>query len=333
MTLSSIGDLARSFTLRNQMTQLKADLAQRSQEVTTGRIVDIGRAVRGDFTPLTALDATLARLDAFKSVTSEAALSTKAMQSAISAVSDMSGQLGSALLSVTGPGNPTSVNAVAKDALAQFRSAVAIFNARVADRSLFGGTETRSPALAPADVILDAVVAAAASATTAQDVATAVDAWFADPAGYATVAYTGGPALDPLTVAEGEAVPLEATATDAGVRETLKGLALAAMLDRGTLAGNPAQRAELAKTGGAVLLEAADARGALAARIGTAEERIAHATTRNSAEATALQIARLGIVSTDPYEAATALTEAESQLDRLYSVTARLSRLSLANYL
>jgi flagellar hook-associated protein 3 FlgL len=333
MTLSSIGDLARSFTLRNQVTQLKADLERRSQEVTTGRVGDIGRAIRGDFTPLTALDATLARLDAFRSVTTEAALSTQAMQSALASVSDMSGRLGSTLLSVTGPGNPTSVDAVARDALAQFRSAVAIFNTRVADRSLFGGTETRSPALAPADTILDAVVAAAASATTAQDVATAVDAWFADPAGYAAIAYTGGPGLDPLTVAQGEAVPLDATAADPGVRETLKGLAMAAILDRGTLAGNPAQRAELATAAGAVLLEAADARGALAARIGTAEERIANATTRNSSEATALQIARLGIVSVDPYDAATALTEAESQLDTLYTVTARLSRLSLANYL
>jgi flagellar hook-associated protein 3 FlgL len=117
------------------------------------------------------------------------------------------------------------------------------------------------------------------------------------------------------------------------VRDTLKGLALAAMLDRGTLGGNAAQRAELAKTAGAVLLEAADARGALAARIGTAQERTANAATRNMAEATALQIARIGMVSADPYEAATALTEAESQLDTLYAVTARLSRLSLANYL
>lgn len=333
MTLSSIGDLARSFTQRSQMTQLKAELERRSQEMTTGRTADIGHKLRGDLAPLSSLDATLARLEAFKSVTTEAALATQSMQSALAAVSDMSGRLGSTLLSVTGPGNPTSVDAVAKDALAQFRSAVAIFNTRVGDRSLFAGTETRSPALAPADAILDEVVAAAASATTAQDVATAVDAWFADPAGYATLAYMGGPALDPLTLAQGEAVPLEATAADAGVRETLKGLALAAMLDRGTLAGNAAQRAKLATAAGAVLLEAADARGALAARIGTAEERIANATTRNASEATALQIARLGIVSADPYEAATALTEAESQLDTLFAVTARLSRLSLANYL
>jgi flagellar hook-associated protein 3 FlgL len=101
-----------------------------------------------------------------------------------------------------------------------------------------------------------AVVAAAASATTAQGVAAAVDAWFASPTGYAAVAYTGGPALSPVTVAEGETVPLDATAADAAVRDTLKGLALAAMLDRGTLGGNAAQRAELAKTAGAVLLEA-----------------------------------------------------------------------------
>jgi flagellar hook-associated protein 3 FlgL len=117
------------------------------------------------------------------------------------------------------------------------------------------------------------------------------------------------------------------------VRDTLKGLALAAILDKGTLAGNAGERAALATRAGTVLLEASDARSALAARIGTAEERIASATTRNASETTALQIARLGIVSIDPYAAATALTEAESQLDTLYAVTARLSRLKLANYL
>jgi flagellar hook-associated protein 3 FlgL len=134
-------------------------------------------------------------------------------------------------------------------------------------------------------------------------------------------------------VAQGEAVPLDATALDPGIRDTLKGLAMAAILDRGVLAGQAAERAKLAKTAGAALVTAADARSALAARIGTAEERIATAATRNAAEASALRIARIDMTSSDPYEAATALQEAEAKLDTLFAVTARLSRLSLANYL
>jgi len=333
MSMPSIGDLARSFTLRNQTALLKSELDRRSYEATTGRVRDIGRSVKGDFTPLNALDASLARLDGFKAVTTEAALAARTMQAGMTTVSDISSRLGATLLSSAGPGNAASVNAVAKDALAQFRTAVATFNARIGDRSLFAGTETRKPALASADVILNALVTAAASATTADGVEAAVKAWFSAPSGYAAVAYTGGAAFDPLTVAEGEAVPMDATANDAGVRDTLMGLALAAILDKGTLAGNQGERAKLASRAGAVLLESSTARSALAARIGTAEERIASAATRNGAEATALQIARVGIVSVDPYEAASMLTATQSQLESLYAVTARVSRLSLANYL
>jgi flagellar hook-associated protein 3 FlgL len=46
-----------------------------------------------------------------------------------------------------------------------------------------------------------------------------------------------------------------------------------------------------------------------------------------------LQIARVGLVSVDPYAATSALTATQSQLESLYAVTARVSRLSLANYL
>ncbi len=333
MALSSIGDLARNFTLRNQTTVLKAALDQRSNEATTGRTSDAGRLLRGDFTPLTAIDTTLARLEGFRGINAEATLTASAIQTALGTLSDIAGTLGANLLSVASPGGATAVDAVGKDALARFRSAVATLNTRVGDRTLFAGTETRSPALAPPDDILDALVSVTAGATTAADFVTAVNTWLADPAGYAAVAYRGGNPTSPLSIAAGESVSLDATANDPAIRETLKGLALAALLDRGALSGNTDQRARLAQRSGEALLQGASERTALAARIGNAEERIGQATARNAAEATALQIARAGIVSVDAYEAATALTEAETQLDTLYAITARLSRLNLANYL
>jgi flagellar hook-associated protein 3 FlgL len=69
------------------------------------------------------------------------------------------------------------------------------------------------------------------------------------------------------------------------------------------------------------------------AGIGTLEARIETATARNSAETSALEMARNEIIAVDPYKAATDLSAAQTQLETLYTVTARLSRLSLAGYL
>ena len=56
-------------------------------------------------------------------------------------------------------------------------------------------------------------------------------------------------------------------------------------------------------------------------------------TIRAAAEATALGLAREALIGADPYEAAAALEAAETQLETLYTLTARISRLSLVNFL
>jgi flagellar hook-associated protein 3 FlgL len=333
MALSSIGDLARSFMLRNQTTALKQELELRSQEATTGRTGDAGRLLRGDFTQLRALDATLSGLRAMRTSTAEADLTAAAMQSALDTVSTLATGLGSSLLSVASPGEATSLDSLGQDAMSRFRSVVATLNTRVGDRSVFGGVETRNAALAAPEALLDLVAAAVGPAATAAEVELAVTDWFADPSGYAAQGYLGGPPLDPQTVAAGEKVRLDATAADPAIRETLAALAMAALLDRGVLGTDTDQRGQLARRAGERLIETGTDRTILAARIGTAQQRIADAETRNAAEETALQIARNGLVAVDGYEAATRLTEAEAQLDTLYAITARLQRLSLADYL
>jgi flagellar hook-associated protein 3 FlgL len=333
MALSSIGDLARSFALRNQTTSLKIELDRRSFESSSGTVQDAGRALRGNFSSLTAIDATLTRLTAFRNVGEEADLSAQAMQSTFETISDLSTSLGSTLLSVAGQGEATAIDGAAQDAVARFRTAVASLNVRVADRSIFAGTETRNAALADPDDILDALALATSGATTAGELEAQVTSWFNDPAGFETVAYLGGAPLDPVTISDGEQVQLDATANDPAVRETLLAISMAALLDRGALSGQPTERARVAVRSGERLLEGETSRSALAARIGTAQERIEAASVRNDAEITSLRIARGALVGVDDYEAATALTEAESRLDIIYSITARLQKLSLAEYI
>ncbi|PQO24558.1 flagellar biosynthesis protein FlgL, partial [Rhodobacteraceae bacterium WD3A24] len=73
--------------------------------------------------------------------------------------------------------------------------------------------------------------------------------------------------------------------------------------------------------------------GALEGRVGAAEARVERAAARNSAEATAMESARNDLVGRDPFETASALQETTARLEKIYTVTARLSRLSLLEFL
>jgi len=145
--------------------------------------------------------------------------------------------------------------------------------------------------------------------------------------------YQGGPPTGPIPIAPGEEADASITALDPAFRETLAGLAMAALLDRGLLSGQTSARADLAQKAGMVLYSSEEKRAILAARLGTVEKQIEDAKTRNSAEDTALKIARGEIAAADPFEAASRLKELQMQLEALYLITSRVSRLSLAEYI
>jgi len=296
MAQESLGDMAQTFSLRKQNLALKTLVQRMSSEMTSGQVSDPAAAVRGDFRPLIAIDASLRRIEGFRAATTETAGFTAAMQSALANVQEMTSQLIPALLTASNSAQAAHINGVGIDASQKFRSAVALFGTRMGDRAIFAGVETTGAALADADTILSALDTAVAGLTTAADVEAAVTAWFEDPLGYATQAYLGGTPLAPVSVAPGETADISVTAADPTIRDTLKGLALAALLDRNVLAGDTTGRAALAKLSATTLMETATARSDVAARIGSAEERIAEATSRNSAELLALKIARSGIL-------------------------------------
>lgn len=333
MTLTTYGDLAQSMLLRRQQTALKSEMTVLSTEVTTGRTSDSAKYLRGNLASLTAIDASLGRTSAYRKVTAQAALIAQTMQTSLSTLGDLATGLGPTLLTAGTLTGQQALDAVAADARQSFATAISALNVRVADRSVFAGVDTTGAATASADDILAALTTATAGATTAADVIAAVNAWFDDPAGFTATSYLGGTGRGAVTVAADENVTLNTTANDPAIREVLKGLAMAALLDLGVLSGNDSERAELATSAGEQLAEAENARAHLAARIGTVEAHISAATTRNEAEYTALSVARTGLIAADPYEASTRLEEAETQLQLLYAVTARMTKLTLAAYL
>ena len=332
MTRISVGDASLTNILARQGADLRAQVSRASQEVTTGKQTDLAQALRGDVSPLLAIDASLTRVSAFRTTTQDAALLTAAQQTVMSGLSSLAAGITTTLLGARDFQTQAQISAVVADARGRLESAVGLLNTQAADRAVFSGAATDTAPLGPADDLLAALETAAVGATTADAVALAVETWFADPLGYGAF-YRGGAPLSDAPIAPGEAADLSTTAMDPAIRDTLAGFAMAALLDRGMLAGLPDERARLAQRAGQELLTTEDARITLAARIGSVEAQVEAARTRNGAEETALGILRSDIGSVDPYEAASRLEAARSQLESLYLVTARVSRLSLVEFL
>lgn len=334
MLFTSIGDLSQTFQLRRDNARLKADMQRLTNELSSGRVADLRSATRGDLRPLAALERTVSLLSAYETAGAEAAFFTEVAQNALEKIGSGAVTLSGAALLARTSAIPSQLDAVGREAAQQFEATVARLNVQAAGRSVFAGVATDGSALRPGSEILDALAVATAGATSAADVSATLDTWFGPGGAYETFAYLGSTdSLQPARVADGELVDLSVTALDPAIRDALRAMALGALLDRGVLAGNTTERADLSGRSGESLIAANDRIVGLRAVIGDAEAAIDRARSRSGAERAAAEFARAAIVESDPFQASAELLAMQGQLETLYTVTGRLSRLSLTNFL
>lgn len=335
MTVTANGDLARSLMLRRITGDLKTALIRHSEELTTGRAAQPLKSLRGDVGAFAALERSRTGLEAFRTATAEAALFAEGQQRILARlIGDAQTALPAMLMVDTWSPAPAIDNA-ARAGRDGFFAAVAGLNTSVAGRALFAGTATDAAALAPAADLLAELAAATAGIDTAEALEEAVLAWFHTPGGgFDSLGYRGAPeAPGPVAIAPGESVPLGVTAAEPETREFLAALALAALVDDGALSGDRAARGDAVARAGRRLFSAEGGLVALAAGIGTIEARIDAAATRNAAEAAALDLALGDLVGVDPFEAAARLEDTRARLETVFTITARLQRLTLTEYL
>lgn len=337
MTNLSFGDLALSFQTRASNARIKADLQRLGTELTTGRTSDIRAATGGDLGVLAGLEHALGTLEGYRIAAAETGTMAEAIQRSLETVQDTTATLGPALLMAGSSGQATQVRTAATDTRARFESVVSALNTQVAGRTLLAGTATDGAALASSDSMLNELktAIATAGANTAVDVMTVVDTWFDTPGGgFETRGYLGSDDdFAASRVGPHESVSLSLRADDQGLRDVLKAYALGALVAEGTLNGNDAERTALLNGSATRMLDADRALSEIRAGIGVVEARTDLAQARNAAETSALDLVRTELLSVDPYRTATDLTAVQTQLETLYSVTARLSRLSLAEFL
>ncbi len=334
MTFTSVGDLALSMQLRRDNARLNSTLQRLASELSSGRISDIRMSLSGDFGPLASLERDQQTLEAYRISGQEAALFAGVAQTSLETIQQSIDDLMPALILTRTSSQPTQIATIGSDAAQKFEAAVSALNKDVAGRSIFAGNATDGPALVPGSTILNDLEAAVAGAGTAAAVDAIVTAWFQPGGGYDSTSYLGSATPQrPFRLSEGENAAFDMTALDGEMRDVLKGFALSALLDRGVLGGFEDERRALAIRSGDALLAARDGLVDMRARVGTVQAAVERAVTRNAAGLSANEMARAELLRADPFQTATELQSVQAQLEALYTTTARLSGLSLTNYL
>lgn len=335
MSNFTLGDLAQFRLLTGQGTKLRSQMNALSIEATTGLVADKSERLKGNYVQVAGIESRLNQIAAYRTVTSEQLILTSGMQTAIDTVQGQSNALGSQLLAAVSSQSELRISSLGEDAIATLKSVLGTLNTRIGERSLFSGKATGSQTYGSAEDLMDALQGAvtASGAVSSGDVQAAVDAWFADPAGFQATTYGGGAANGPVPIGPDETGQVDVTGMDPALVGMIKGIATAGLLARGVLAGSTVARSDLMRRAGEGLAGSQQLLAGLGARIGTTEAAMQNAATRNDAEKNTLETARLNLLSVDQYETAAKYQETQSQLSALYTLTSRASKLSLVDYL
>ena len=334
MALNSIGDLSQHFQSLRQTTSIKDRLYMLSNEVTTGTKSDLTAHLNGDVNRLLSLDREIEVMEHYKSSANEASQVMALMQNSLEALDALRIQQAEQSLAITESTARPILNATADSAEERFTEMVATLNRRSGDRSLFAGIQTDGAALASAADMLDDMVASVPAPPTVENIRLAVENWFADPiGGFETVGFIGSNEPIEVRVSQNQSVGLNATAADDGIKQVLKAMATGAIAGRLSSGLSNSQYAELIQNAGVDLLSSATDLNALRGRLGTSESIVMNKIAEQEAQLTAFSTTRNNMVNSDPFETAVRLQEVQQQLETHFAVTARISGLSLANYL
>jgi len=328
----SLGDLSTAFLQRAQNVQLRSAIDRQTLELSTGVASNLSQKLGGNYGPLVQINNALEVNAAYMTVTTELRLQADAKQNALDAIQTKVGDFALTAQTASGLGGPNSVSGAATDARNYLEDIFETLNTRVGEVSLFSGTASDQPAVAPTADLYASLDVAVTGLTDPADITLAIETWMNDPAGYEAVVYGGDQARGAIRVGPTDTVSLEATANDPEIRAVIEGFLVGVYSERvGGLTID--EQKVMMETSAAKLRGAEGSVIDIRAKLGTAQERIEEAQTAGSSEKTSLELAKSALISIDPYEAASQLEASSQQLEMLYTLTSRLSRLSLVEFL
>lgn len=334
MPVVSIGDMAQQFTSLRNSGAIKTDLARLSESLSTGKVTDITTHLGGETARFSGIKYSLTQLAAYGQAASETQQTLANVQIILGQVENIRGATAERLLLVSDSSTIAQIDEAAIASKDAFEIIVRALNTKVGDRALLAGADVTGRPLAAASDMLNDLRAAIGVTVDPTAILATIATWFDDPlGGFATAGYLGDVGTTPeKRVSETKTVAVDARADDPAIISVLKATAISALahdlpgLDRQT-------KSTLLQGAGQKLFAASSDLIAVQSRIGFAESRVAQAQAESSAQQTALGIMQNNLVSADPFETASQLQAVQLQLETHFTVTARMSQLSLLRYI
>ena len=347
----SPGSLQSTMSRTRLIGELDRKLGDAGTEMSTNRKADVYRAIGTRSAEALSLRSNAQRLEGF--VLSNELLSYR-LESGTKALSEIRGSVGTVLdlAAQTGANGLTQGKELQAAARIAIEQIIGQANRTVQGSALFGGLDSANltlqpwdqanprSGLSPADVVAGVYGAGPADAAEAATISARMTQVFtaggAAPEDFEQTFYNGSPISETgrLTarIDADETIEYGVQANDPGMTNILRGLAMLAATDVADIADPGARKAWFDEGLGALsagseqLLDAETRMGAQTARVDELRESQALRLNLYRSQTDALE-------GVDPYEAATRLTQLQTQLEATYAVTARLSKLSFLNYI
>ncbi|TDK50210.1 flagellin [Antarcticimicrobium luteum] len=357
-TISRVSSLQLNQFNRQHVARATEALQRAGQELATGVKADLF----ADLGPRAAIALTLrAREENTQTyITSNQLLDSK-LEAMLASVDAVRGQandvLKNTLVNASRPS--TGANALQSQARAALESTIASLNISYNGDHLFSGTASdRAPltrweeanantGLSPQQALLDIVGSGPTTLPEVEAMIDKIDAFFdssntADPdRNYEATFFNGTPLLDAsggasnrvsARIDEGQKLVYGVQANDQAFRDTLKGLAMLSVTDVSEI-DDEAVYARWMEAVNNALSDGIQGGLQSASAIGFNQQVVAVTQTQLNDMSLVQRTQISNYESVDPYEAATKVSNLETQLQASYSVTARLSQLTLLNYL
>ena len=312
--MTPIGDIARNTILQNQTRNLRSLIQVKTDELATGRVSKLREHLNGETGQLRALQSDQNLLQAYKTNINEVQTIFGAQQRGLDQVRSILANLADAALSFQNEdGVQPPLQVIARQS---FDTVVSLFNSNIGGRTVFNqGSADTDPNQ------LFTQIGAALAAQPDQpplDVARSVIQQAIDPENSEPQA--------PVPVAPNQSVSTNDPSIQPQFSDILSSLSLLALGRSGETAP---ERQDIATN----VLQMQDQLVSTQANIGQREDRLDSVLSQNASEHEALEFLRNELTAADPYEAATQLQTATLRLETLLAATARISKLSLTNYL
>ncbi len=319
--------------LQSQVEFVKRELDSARFEAVSGRRFDLFKSLGGQIGRVHIVEKQIADVDQRLTQIGLIKADFNFVQKTLEAATDAAANISTRIDAAVGAKDDTALEALGIDAESELRVSFSQLNVSFGGRQLFSGAATDTPPLASPDTLIAAVDAIVAANATAADVETALDAYFSGTGAgtFAGDIYQGSTTAGPSReITATRRVGVDIRADDQGFRDLFRGYALYLSAEN---VADETMRDALRSNAAGKIREGSRSLISTQTRLGSDENTVDTAETRLEAEKSTYETLLAELVTVDQFEAASTMTNLETQLQAIYLTTGRIQNLSLVNFL